>query len=137
MKKVLALILSIIMSAIPIFSQTSPSAFSVIGVKSQISQSNKELLVITVYLNESIDTESVAEKNIFINDTPLSSAKILFSKRGRSFSFLIHNSKKDFTIRLGSIKNSEGQQTKPIQLHEFSENTFWKFSREANKWQKF
>lgn len=135
MKKIY-LFLFLIFLSLPAFSQSQESSFSIIGVKSQVSQTNPELLVITVYFNDFIDQTSIAQQNIYLNDKPLSNSKILFSKRGRTFSFVIHNTQQTFSLRFAKIKSKEGQSISEIELSDFSQNTFWKYSKELGKWQK-
>lgn len=137
MRKLLLFLILIFLS-LPGFSQSQKSSFSIIGVKSEISQTNPDLLVITVYFNDFIDQTSISltQKNIYLNDKPLSNSKILFSKRGRTFSFLIHNSENPFSLRFEKIKNKQGQSISPTGLSDFSQNTFWKYSKEQGKWQK-
>lgn len=116
----------------------SENKFSVIGVKAQTAQSNSSYLEVTVFFNDDLEASSVTRKNIFLNNKCLSSsAKILFSKRKRSFTFIIKNTGESFELRFENIKASRGQIISPIRIEDISENSFWKFSREENRWQKF
>ena len=117
------------------FSQEYQSKFSVIGVKSE--NAGEDLLKITVFFNDEVDFSSVSEKDILINDKNVRDTKILFSKRGRHFSFFVKNTGEKFSIRLENIKNTKNQMISSIRLDDFEENVFWKFSKEKHQWQKF
>ncbi len=120
------------------FSQGSgDNNFSIIGIKSQLYSSNNDLICVTVFFNDTIDIETVTEKNILLNERPIGLSKILFSKRKRSFNFFIHKANDDFTLTIKNIKNEIGQQINTTQLSGFTGTTFWKYSKELNEWQKF
>lgn len=117
------------------FSQEFQSKFSVIGVKSE--NAGEDLLKITVFFNDEIDFSSVSEKEILVNDKNIRNTKILFSKRGRNFSFFIKKTEEKFSLRFENIKNTKNQMISSIRLDDFEENVFWKFSKEKHQWQKF
>lgn len=136
MKKIF-LFLFAVFFLFPSFSQYSPSKFSLIGVKVEDSSSNTDLHKITVFFNEEIDTSSVSESNIFVNDKPSKIKRIIFSKRGRSFSFYIKRTEEKFSLRFENIKSPDRQIISSIRLDDFEDNVFWRFSRELNAWQKY
>ena len=110
--------------------------FSVIGVKTEADEG--DFLLISVYLNDMIDTDSVQNRRIFVDGTPLPAVtQFQFSKNRRQVQFKIkRQTKEEFSLRFVQFKSFDGRVIRQTQLSGLSSGTFFKFSRETREWQK-
>lgn len=136
MKKNL-LVLFFIFSLVQASAENLQAKFAIIGVRCEQAESNIKMNRITVFLNDTIEFGSLSGANIFVNDRPLKFSKITYSKRGQSFIFFVPDDGKEFSLRFENIKNASGQTIRQTRISSFGPGTFWKYSKELNKWQKF
>ena len=116
--------------------------FTVIGVKSEVDDG--DFLLISVYFNDMVDSGSVQNRRIFVNEKAIPPVtRFLFSKNRRMVQFKIKRPEssptsggKEFSLRLVQFLSCSGQTMNPIELKGLEENCFFKFSREKREWQK-
>lgn len=114
--------------------------FSVIGIKIEESE---ELIVFSLYFNESIDTNSILGKNILINDRPLpQETEFLFNKVRRMLQFSMEKSalnageKAPLDLKIIYAKSFFGKILKASEIKNLETNSFFKYSRGTGTWQK-
>jgi hypothetical protein len=118
-------------------STEAKARFSLIGVKVQPAE-KEGYLTVSLYFNDIIDVKTAVHGNIFLNERPLlPETRFYFLKNGHGFSFIIKKQEKNFALRFAGIKNLDGTPLNPVRLEGFDEHTFWQYSREEGKWQKF
>lgn len=108
--------------------------FSAIGVK---VDEKAGFLVLSVYFNDVIDTNSINPWQIFIDEAPLPpETEFLFNKNRHMMRFEI-TGRENFTLKITGAKSFDGKMMRPTEIKNLSANTFVKYGRTEQKWQKF
>jgi len=114
----------------PIF----PENISLIGVK--VEDSGKDL-TLSLYFNGPVDGNSFNGPDIFIKDNPLSEeTEFLFNKNRHMARFSIPPQEGEFSLRLTKISSFDRKPLPPVELKNLEANTFLKYSREEQSWEK-
>ena len=116
--------------------------FTVIGVKAEADDG--DFLLLSVYFNDMVDSSSVQNRRIFVNEKALPPVtQFHFSKNRRMVKFKIKRPEsgsesegEGFSLRLVQFQSFKGRSMNPIELKGLDENCFFKFSREKREWQK-
>ena len=116
-------------------------SFSAIGVK--IEDGSNDVIAISVFFNDILDTNSIRGDSILINGAELPpGTEFIFSKTRQMMRVSIprtaapHAAGSTFSLTLGGIRSFDGRAIKAEELHELSAGTFFKYSRKEQAWQK-
>ena len=114
--------------------------FSVIGVK---IEEKDNLLVLSLYFNDVIDTNSVLARHILLNDAPIPvETEFLFNKARRMLRFSIPSAmvQRDtdgiFSLKLMYAKSFSGKTMRQTEITPIASGAFFKYSRKEGTWQK-
>ncbi|MBQ9280759.1 MAG: hypothetical protein IJ207_00985 [Treponema sp.] len=108
--------------------------FSIIGLK--IEEAG-DFFTISIYFNAAVDTNSLRAEHIFINERRLpSETEFLFNKNRHMARFTMPKTEGEFFIRITNLRSSGGKIMNPTEIKNLEPNSFYKYSRGKNKWQK-
>ena len=112
--------------------------FRIIGVKTDLSE---DVLNISVFFNDSVDTDSVSERNIILDGRPLPQfSEILFNKRRGMMRFSVKNelseNKTQFSLKIIGISSFDGRKLVPFETDKLEANVFLKIHRKDGKPEK-
>ncbi len=108
--------------------------FSVIGLK--IEESG-DFLIISIFFNDSVDSNSVGPEHIFINDEPLPpQTEFLFNRSRNMTRFSVPRMDESFSLMFVELRSFDGKIMNPTKISGLEANSFRKFSWEERTWQK-
>lgn len=117
----------------------SSEEFSVIGIK---TSEVLDHIVLSVYFNAPVDTNSVLPDNIFVNEKKISPfTEFLFNKNHKMLRFtikkeLLEMQKDNFSLKILNLRSFDGRPMKILQLPELKTEEFYKKSESEESCQK-
>ena len=102
--------------------------FLLMGIR--ISPNFDNLVVADFMFNKILDPTSVSDLIILIDEKPLETNKVLFSKDGRIARIFIKDPADCFSMRISGFKSSNGETMQPVFIDNVTDSTDFYYSRE-------